>query len=534
MNNTVAIDFTAKKVVANRLEDWAQREPDRVALIEGARQLTYFQWNEKANRLASALIAKGVDQQDIVVVRTQNCLEWPIIYAALAKIGCSVLGLNWRLTADEINYILVNSGARVFICDDKNPEQLISAFDNIEMKLLAAIDCSFNIAKINFISFSSLLESSAAKNFFSQQDPKLIIYTSGTTGFPKGVQSKHFRADEDPNSAKNTEIREYLASVRGQSSGEAETVLVTMPMHHAAGPSIVRTGVSRGSTLVFLPRFDAEAVLRLIEHHKITAWNGVPTMYKRIAALPETVLKKYDVSSIRSLSVGAAPVPSSLKQWIIDFFGNCLRENYGSTEVSMVSALAPEMQALKPGSSGKPFRHVKISVRDQNGRELPTGETGELWIYTPVAISVYLNADPLDENVIDEQGFFRMGDIGRLDEDGYLYITDRSKDMIISGGVNIYPAEIEAALIQHPSVQDVAVIGIPDEEFGEQVKVFCELIPNKNVSLEELNKFAAEKLASYKRPKSIEIVEELPRNTMGKLLKRELRDPYWQQQERKV
>lgn len=539
MNKTVSIDATTnslatKRPVANRLEDWALRHPDRIALIDGERELSYEQWNEKANHVAHALLARGVEKQDIVVVRTKNCLEWPIIYAALAKIGCRILGLNWRLTAKELNYIVKNCGARIFICDDKEPEKLLFAFDDIDMKLLVSIDSSPNTAKTNFTSFQALVDNSNISPLFSEADAKLIIYTSGTTGFPKGVESQQSRFDKNEKSEKNTEIKEYLASVRGEGIDRPETVLVTMPMHHAAGPSIVRTAVSRGSTLIFLPRFNAETVLQLIQKHKVTSWNGVPTMYKRIAALPESTLNQYDVSTIRSLSVGAAPVPSSLKKWIINFFGNYLRENYGSTEVSMVSVLTPEMHDLKPGSSGKPFRHVKVSVRDGEGRELPVGETGELWIYTPVAISAYLGGDKLGEDVVDSQGYFCMGDVGRLDEDGYLYITDRSKDMIISGGVNIYPAEIEAVLLRHPNIQDVAVIGIPDEEFGEQIKAFCELIEPNNFSEGELKNFASDKLASYKRPQSIEVVDELPRNTMGKLLKRELREPYWQEQERKV
>lgn len=534
MNNTVSLGSVRKKPIENRLEDWAQRYPNRIALIEGERELSYGQWDEKANRVANALLARGVDKQDIVVVRTKNCLEWPIIYAALAKIGCRILGLNWRLTAKEVNYIVKNCGAKIFICDDKEPEKLLFAFDNLDMKLLVSVDSSSCIAKINFTPFQALLENSIKTPLYSQADAKLIIYTSGTTGFPKGVESQQARINEDTNSKENTEIREYLTSVRGEGIGQPETVLVTMPMHHAAGPSIVRTGVNRGSTLVFLSRFDAESVLQLIEKHKVTSWNGVPTMYKRIAALPESVLKQYDVSSIRALSVGAAPVPSSLKKWITNFFGNYLRESYGSTEVSMVSVLTPEMQDVKPKSSGKPFRHVKVSVRDAEGRELPVGETGELWIYTPVGISAYLGGDKLGKDVVDSEGYFRMGDVGRLDEDGYLYITDRSKDMIISGGVNIYPAEIEAALLQHPNIQDVAVIGIPDEEFGEQVKAFCELIDPQKSNEEELKNFATDKLASYKRPQSIDIVDELPRNTMGKLLKRELREPYWKKTERKV
>ena len=227
-------------------------------------------------------------------------------------------------------------------------------------------------------------------------------------------------------------------------------------------------------------------------------------------------------------------MPYSLKEWIIGHFGPVLGEGYGATETGMLTALSAEMQTRKPGSSGLPHTHVHISIRNEAGDELARGEEGEIWVKTPVVIGGYLNAKPLDAETLDDKGYFRTGDVGRVDEDGYLFITDRAKDMIVSGGVNIYPAEIEAAIIRHPAVQDVAVIGIPDEEFGEQVKAFCELKPGRAAGPDDILAHCAQTLASYKRPKTLEIVAELPRNTMGKLLKRELRDPYWKGRERNV
>jgi long-chain acyl-CoA synthetase len=282
-------------------------------------------------------------------------------------------------------------------------------------------------------------------------------------------------------------------------------------------------------------RFDPEGVLGLIAKYRVTSWTGVPTMYKRLAALPRDVLKSHDVSSIQALSVGAAPVPYQLKRWIIDYFGpGVLGEGYGATEVGMISFLPPDMQDKKPGSSGHPHRHVDISVRDAEGGELPRNQAGEIWIRTPVTIRSYLNGKPLGPDTLDGDGFFRVGDVGMLDDEGYLFITDRAKDMIIAGGVNIYPAEIEAAILKHPDVQDVAVIGIPDDEFGEQIKAFCELKPGHQADEGSILDFCREHLASYKRPKTLSIVEELPRNTMGKLLKRDLREPYWKGRERNV
>jgi long-chain acyl-CoA synthetase len=228
-------------------------------------------------------------------------------------------------------------------------------------------------------------------------------------------------------------------------------------------------------------------------------------------------------------------VPYSLKEWVFEYFGeNCLSEGYGATEVGMVTRLTPEMQRRKPGSSGTPFKNVSIEVRDSAGTVLQPSQTGEIWIRTPTTIGSYLNGQELDRQTLDDRGFFRVGDVGHLDAEGFLFITDRAKDLIISGGVNLYPAEIEAAISKHPAIQDVAVIGIPDDEFGEQVKAFCELKPAASVTAEALQIFLTDHLASYKRPKTIDFVSELPRNTMGKLLKRELREPYWRNRERKV
>jgi long-chain acyl-CoA synthetase len=211
-----------------------------------------------------------------------------------------------------------------------------------------------------------------------------------------------------------------------------------------------------------------------------------------------------------------------------------LIEGYGSTETGMITHLAPGIHRIKPGSSGLPHKHVDLRIRDDSGADLPVGSVGEIWVRTPGTIRQYLNGKLLDADTLDGEGFFRVGDVGRLDEDGYLFITDRAKDMIISGGVNLYPAEIEAGLMRHSAVLDAAVIGIPDDEFGEQVKAFVELRPGATASAEEIVEHAKQHLASYKRPKSVEIVAELPRNTMGKLLKRELREPYWKGRERRV
>jgi len=513
--------------VGGSLEHWAAELPNDTAIVDGDRALSFREWNDAANRVATALASLGVVAGDIVVVRTHIRHEWNIVASALAKLGCSLLGLNWRLTPSEVQYVLMNSQAHALICDDTVPAMLTPALRGLPLKVLVSIDAHAP----GFESFASLLAHEATPRFASK-DPPLIVYTSGTTGLPKGVvmgrQSPHFTAEE---------VAEYQRDVRQsrRSSGAAGCTLITMPMHHGSGPAQVWGAMHAGRKMVLLRRFDPESALALIDRHRVTDWGSVPTMLKRIAALPADVASKYDITSIRHLSVGAAPVPYSLKEWVLSHFGEgVLTEGYGSTETGMVTRLTPEMQRAKPGSSGTPYKHVSIEVRDANGKMLPVGETGELWIRTPTTLGSYLNGRELGDDVMDAKGFFRVGDVGYIDGDGYLYITDRAKDLIISGGVNIYPAEIETVLQRHPAILDVAVIGIPDDEFGEQVKAICELKRGCTVEAQALQRFAAEHLASYKRPKSFEFIAELPRNTMGKILKRELRDPYWKGKERQV
>jgi len=508
--------------VDSTLEHWARQQPNAVAITDGDRSMSFIEWNRMADRLATALQSRGLGAGDIVVVRTHIRLEWSVIASALAKLGCSLLGMNWGLTPSEVHYVMNNSRASAIICDDADPAALLPAFERQALKAKISLDAAAD----GFNAYSDLVARDG-DTFYSSGDPPLIIYTSGTTGLPKGVVFK--RPTTDPR-----EI-EYRLDIRGtRSATHTDVFLVTMPMHHGSGPAQMWGALRAGAKTVVLRKFDALTVLDLIEKHKITHWTGVPTMYKRLAALPPEVIARHDRSSIKSLGIGAAPVSDELKAWIIDNLGDCLAEGYGSTETGMISRMSPEMQKAKPGSSGLLHKQVLVEIRDENGRILSTGQAGEIWVNTPAVIQNYLNAPPLGSETLDDRGFFRTGDMGRVDEDGYIYISDRAKDMIIRGGANIYPAEIEHALQTHPAVADAAAIGIPDDEFGESVMAFCELKPGQRASEPDLLAHCADLLAPYKRPKTICVVAELPRNTVGKLLKRDLRAPFWKDRARKV
>jgi long-chain acyl-CoA synthetase len=284
---------------------------------------------------------------------------------------------------------------------------------------------------------------------------------------------------------------------------------------------------------VLLDPYDPEEALRLIDRHKVQMWVAVPTMLLRIQALPDDVVERYDLSSVEAITVGAAPVPQSLKQWIVDHFGPVLWEGYGTSESGMVSYMPPEHQLTKPGSSGIPYDGVDVAIVDEEWNRLPAGETGEIAVNTPVVLRGYLGREPLGDDVLRD-GFYRTGDVGHVDEDGFLFITDRIKDMIVAGGVNIYPAEIEKALVAHPGVEDAAVIGIPEEDFGEQALAFVVTRQGHTVTGPELLEFLDGRLASYKKPRRFEFIDRLPVSPIGKVLKTELRAPYWKGHERNV
>jgi long-chain acyl-CoA synthetase len=329
------------------------------------------------------------------------------------------------------------------------------------------------------------------------------------------------------------EYRRLMASVIP--TGPDSRALIALPFHHSSGPNTALFCLMGGGAAVMMMRFDAENALALIQRHRITHMMAVPTMLHRIRTLAPEIIAKYDVSSLTYLSTGAAAVPHSLKLWALDFFGaQCqLFEGYGMSETMMISYLLPHEQRAKPGSSGKVLPFVELSIRRNGGADaLPTGEVGEVCVRTPMTIEGYLNRGPLGADELTPDGLFRTGDVGYLDSEGYLYITDRVKDMIIAGGSNIYPAEIEAILVEHPSIIDAAVIGVPSDEYGEQPIAFCEA--RAGADADSVLAFCRGRLARYKLPREVIFVDELPRNPTGKVLKSELRAPYWQGRARQV
>ena len=521
-------------------EFWAARTPDAIAAINGDRTLTYGDWNDQANRVADALAARGLKAGDRIGMRFRLGFNWYVLQRALQKLGVMQVAVNWKLTPDEAEYIVRDSGARGLACDDvdaapwasKEFEFLITcgqAQQKSGSGLLKSLFGRSQPQNTSDLRLEDLIAEGKPTERFGPARAAMILYTSGTTGQPKGVPPA------DPATVDMARLMRYGASVTAAPKMTPNaSVLLALPVHHGAGPAIAGGACAVGGTCVLLDPYDPEEALKLIEAHEVEFWTAVPTMLLRIQSLPDDEINKYDISSIKALSTGAAAVPQSLKEWIVERFGNnVLWERYGCSEAGMLTYIAPEHQLTKPGSSGLPFDEVDIAIIDENWNRLATGETGEIAVNTPLVLKNYIGKDALGEDVIKD-GYYRTGDVGHLDEDGFLFITDRIKDMIVAGGVNIYPAEIEKAVVAHPDIEDCAVIGIPHEDFGEKPLAFIVRRKGSSVTNDDILSFLEGRLASYKKPREFEFIDQLPTSAMGKVLKTELRAPYWKDRERKV
>ena len=496
------------------VERYAQTRPDAIALADETRALSYREWNDRANRLADALERRGLRAGDRVGVRSRNRIEWFELDAALAKLGALRVAISFRLTPPELRYILENSGTRALFFDDPDPAALTPAWEGLPALKLRV--------PFRGPEFAALIETGNPAPRARAKATEAIHYTSGTTGRPKGV---HRGRALDP------ERREALARLNADlkrsipyRSGDRN--LLCAPLNHAAAPSSALATLARGGTVHVMEKFDAEGALRSIDRHRISVSFMVPTMLNRIVSLPESTRARYDVSSLRIVTTGASVCPAELKQRVFDYFGPCLYESYGSTETGVITILTPEDHARHAESCGRLLEGVDVRIVDDAGRLLPRGEVGTIFIKSPATIDAYVGAADLGEDMA-EDGYFSAGDVGRLDAEGFLFIVDRKKDMIISGGVNIYPAEIEAALREHPAILDAAAFGVPNPDFGEEVRAVCERVPGREVSEAEILAFLRDRLADYKRPRAVSVVDELPRNAIGKVMKRDLRAPYW-------
>lgn len=504
---------------------WASHTPDAVAIVDGDRAVGFDELNRRANRLARALRGAGLGVDDVVAIMARNSAEWAEVATAVERTGMRLVPVNWHLAADEVAYILNDSGARALFFDTASAD----------VAMAAAVDAT--ALTITRCTSQAVGRPSGYDEFLSaQEDTNLpdpvfgtrMHYTSGTTGRPKGV----WRDRKD-----NTK-RFLAAAERAGTPGTidytpgAHRHLATGPFYHGA-PGLVSLSnpLHAGITVHLMPKWDSEVFLRMVAEHRITHTHMVPIMFHRLLMLPEDVRGRYDVSSLESVRHGAAPCPIHVKARMIEWFGPIIEEYYAATEGAGTTVTSEEW-LRKPGTVGKVNPPGQVRIVGPNGEEVPSGEVGTVYLHGGDKATFRYFGDETKTKEAFRGDYFTVGDVGLIDPDGYLFLTDRSIDLIISGGVNIYPAEIESVIAEHPAIRDVAVVGVPDDEWGEEVWAGIELDLHGRSEpdvIRDLRRHCAARLAGYKCPRVFRVEASLPREASGKLFKRKLRDQYRQQ-----
>ena len=479
-------------------------------------------------RSASALVALGVGEGDVVALLLPNGPGFVELNLALRWIGARWCPINWHFTADEVAYILGDSGARWLIGDAALLAALGDALPPGITVLTAEVDDGEGPAEPG--SWRAWRDSEPRPPAPERPVRGAMLYTSGTTGRPKGIRRD---ASSPAHAARSREVtRQVLGLVPGMRA------LIAAPLYHSAPNSYVIGVAQESGTLVVEARFDAERTLQLIERHRISHAYLVPTMYVRLLRLPDAVRARYDVSSLRFVASTGSPCPPEVKRAMIDWFGPVIHEAYGSSEIGYMTLLNPLDALRKPGSAGQPLPGVELRISGDDGELLPSGESGLIYARQPTFADFSYTSDKNGNQdgrkAMEKDGFLTMGDIGFLDDDGFLFIVDRAANMVISGGVNIYPAEIEAVLQAMPGVADCAVFGIPDAEFGETLAAAVQPETGATLGAAAVLAHLSTQLARYKLPRVITFHSELPREDTGKIFKRKLREPYWQDATRRI
>lgn len=491
--------------------------PDKVAIVFEGKRFTYREFNDRVNSLANGLLDKGVKKGDKVAILLRNSNEFIESYFATVKIGGVVVPVNFRLTAREIAYIVDNADAGVFIYGEEFRETIGSVrpeLSKVEQYLFVGKDVPDET--IEFTKLINEYPNSEPDIEVLEDDDCELMYTSGTTGRPKGSLLTHRNV---------TWGVVNMMMARGDRA--EDKVLIVNPLYHIAGLNshlIPRIGV--GATIVLMRAFNAEEVMETIEKERITAVGGVPTMYNFILQLPG--LEKYDTSSVTTITSGGSHLLKKTKNGLLKLFPNAggVFDVYGCTELtSALTVLSGQDSLRKPKCVGKPPAFNEVRVINNEGEDVAVGKVGEVICKGPIVMKEYYKNPEATSKAIHD-GWFYTGDLAKVDKEGYLYLVDRETDMINSGGENIYSKEVEDVLDEHPKVEEVAVIGVPDEQWGESVKAVVVPKSGEKLTEEEVIDFCKGHLASYKKPKSVDFVDALPRNPFGKVLKRELRERY--------
>jgi acyl-CoA synthetase (AMP-forming)/AMP-acid ligase II len=495
------------------LASHAESSPDKPAVILGDRAVDFAALNARANRAANAFKSLGCKAGDRVAVMSFNSIEGSEVANGTRRMGAIFVPVNYRLRASELAYVLNDSAATIVVAGPDHVDVVESSRWEIEgdRRLIAVGDR----VPPGWLSYTEVVDAASEERPADAGGYGIgasMIYTSGTTGHPKGAWRP-----------RGVDLANVLEVISIFELDQSDVHLMCGPSYHSGVAFFATLHQVLGATIVIQPRFDADGALDAIARHGATTTFIAPTLLQRL--VDAQLRKPRNVSSLRAVILGAAPCPFALKERAEAVFGRVLWEFYGATETGINTVLRPEDQLRKPGSCGTAVPGQEIRLVGPDGEDVHDGEPGELMVRNTWLAEYYNRPDATGKSLHD--GFFSVGDVAYRDEEGYYFICDRRIDMVISGGVNIYPAEIEAALHAHPAVMDAAVIGVPDEQWGESVKAVVQLRVGAKATEDELIALCTDRLASYKKPRSIDFVEELPRDAAGKLLKRKIREPYW-------
>lgn len=510
---------------ANFLSIPATMFPDQEIIVFEGKRLTYGETLDRVRRLASALWGLGVKPGDRVAVLQTNSNQYVETYYATATIGGTFVPLNYRAKVPELEYMITAAEAKVLLIGDRYLETIKQIRPRLS-RLQACI--AMESAQPDMLSFEHLVAQSSPDledAEIDEQDVSILMYTSGTTSLPKGVMLTY------------GDFTNYVVGTVEMADGTPRgTSLLCAPLYHIAGTANIMTALWTGRKIVVLRQFEPAEWLEAVQTEKVTHAFVIPTMMKQLIHYPE--FTRFDLSSLENLSYGGAPMPFPVIRRAIEVFpkGTGFVNAFGQTETtSTLTVLGPEDHRLEGTpeeiekrlkrltSVGKPLPDVAVKVTDEGNRELPAGELGEVVIRTSRVMKGYAGQESATAALLDADGWLHTRDLGYIDEDGYIYLVGRKDDLIIRGGENIAPAEIEAVLHAHPAVDETAVIGVPDEQWGQKIAAFVVLHPGKTANAEELTEFCRQRLASFKKPELIRFVEALPKNPLGKVLKKDLR-----------
>jgi long-chain acyl-CoA synthetase len=514
--------------LATLLENSAEKFPEREAIVLGDTRLTYAQVDGAANMVANLLVSRGIQPGDKVALSCANLPYFTIVYYGILKAGATVVPLNVLLKAREVAYHLDDADAKAYFCFEGTAELPIGRegyagfqqAEGCESFLMITVDAAA-ASPIEGTETMGAAMASQPPTFETvgtdEDDTAVILYTSGTTGQPKGAELRHRNMRDNALAG---------ADLFGASAERPDTYLCVLPLFHSFGQTVIQNGAfAFGGSVVMLPRFDARAALAVMGKENVTFFAGVPTMYwGLLGALDESVDVDRLAGNLRVAAAGGSALPVEVHKDFERRFGVTILEGYGLSETSPVASFSPYGQPARPGSIGVPMPGVEMKLLQTGSwEEVPDGpdEIGEIAIKGHNIMKGYYNRPEATDEVIRD-GWFRSGDLGRRDEDGWYYIVDRSKDMIIRGGYNVYPREIEEVLMTHPDVSLAAVVGVPHESHGEEIKAYVILNPGATVTSDELVEWGKQEMASYKYPRLVSIVDSLPMTATGKILKREL------------